>query len=358
MNVPVLEMRDATHVSVNGKEYLFFGGYDYHRLSRHPKVLAAIRETLDKQGLNCSGARVTTGTHRLHLDFEALLSEFLHCAEAVLLPAGYMANLALFEVLATKDYCCFFHPACHPSLKTAMRLGGLPSEALELGRDDIERQIRKCGKKPLIVTDGIYDALPPLRDYHELARRFDGLLLIDEAHCIGVLGENGRGAAEHFKLPPDHLIFTGSLCKGPGVSGGFVAGPASLLHEVRGTCTYSTTSSLTLPLTAAAIASIEILRDRPEMARMLQARALSVKKTLIGAGWDIPLHPGPVIALYPQNEQSERLYKDLKDAGIYPSRVSYYDKPDYFRFALSSVHSDEEIARLTELLICNTETAR
>lgn len=353
MNVPVLKIHDATHVSVNEKDYLFFGGYDYHRLSRHPQVLAAIRETLDKQGLNCSGARVTTGTHRLHLDFESLLAGFLRCEDSALLPAGYMANLALFESLAAGDYYCFYHPDCHPSLHMAMRLSGLPAEALALNLDDIQRQIRKSGKKPLIVTDGIYDTLPPLREYHALAKRFDGMLLIDEAHCIGVLGEKGRGAAEHFELPAEKLILSGSLCKGPGVSGGFVAGPEKIICRVRSSCTYSTTSSVTLPLTAAAIASLKILREHPEMIHSLQRRALAVKEQLIAAGWSLSLHPGPVIALYPQNEQSEKLFNALETAGIYPSRISYYNKPDYFRFALSSAHSDSEIEDLTTVLVRN-----
>lgn len=357
MNVPVLKMRDATHVSVNGKDYLFFGGYDYHRLSRHPKVVAAIRDTLKDQGLNCSGSRVTTGTHQLHLDFESLLADFLGCEAAALLPSGYMANLALFEALSAGNRHYFFHPECHPSLQTAMRLSALPRTPLRENTGENAELIRSRGKSPLIVTDGIYESLPPLREYYTLAESFDGMLLIDEAHALGILGNSGRGAAEHFELPSKRLILSGSLCKGPGVSGGFVAGPGMIIDRVRSSCTYSTTSSVTLPLTAAAIASVKILREHPEMIRALQQRALAVKKQLTEAGWPLPLHPGPVIALYPQAEKSERLFKDLEDAGIYPCRISYYGKPDYFRFALSSAHSDAEIACLTDVLIRNARPA-
>jgi 8-amino-7-oxononanoate synthase len=351
MNDPVLQMTDATHVLWKERNCLFFGGYDYHRLSRHPTILSAIHRTLDSEGLSCSGSRVTTGTHPLHLRFETLMADFLGLPAAVLLPTGYMANLALFEALAWENCHYFFHPDCHPSLRTAMRLSGLPAEALpeNVGAGFIREHGKD--KKPVIVTDGIYETLPPLQDYYELISRTRGYLIIDEAHSLGVLGKRGRGAAEHCELPANSLILTSSLCKGPGVAGGIVAGPEPLIRNIRKTCTYSTTSSPTLPLTAAAIAALEILISTPEMIGKLQERALSVRKILSETGWPIPLHPGPVLTLYPEaREQSEALYASLRDNGIYPSLIRYFEKPEHFRFALSSAHSDEDVHLLLKAL--------
>ncbi len=351
MQTPVLEMTDSLHVRWDDKEYLFFGGYDYHRLSRDPGLVSAAKTALDRFGLNSGGARITTGTHPLHLALEARLSAFFGTEDSAFLPAGFMANLALMEALAGEDYLCYFHPECHPSLTAAIRMSDLPKIAIAESIEDLEAEIAWNEKKPLIVTDGLYGTLPPLPDYLKLAEKYGGLLIIDEAHALGILGKHGRGAAEHFGLKSERILLSGSLSKAAGASGGFVSGPARYLDAVRKTCAYGTTSAAALPLAAAGIAGLDFLSAHTDMIADFRERCLKMKQALAGMGFPVPVIPTPVIGIIvPEADKAAALKEALIKARIYPSLIRYPGKADYFRFALSSAHSDEDIRRLLDVL--------
>jgi 7-keto-8-aminopelargonate synthetase-like enzyme len=351
MPTPVLSPCEKVHIIWNGKRYLFFGGYDYHRLSRHPELADAMVRALDIHGLNCGGSRVTTGNHPLHIELENKLSEFLDTEDTALLPTGYMANIALFEVFSDKDIYCYYHPACHPSLKVALKMSGLPGMEIPADLDLWDAHIRDHGKKPCVITDSVYAELPPLKDYETIVEKYDGALVIDEAHAIGILGEHGRGLVEQLAVSKKHLLITGSLSKAVGVAGGFVSGLAGCVKAVRSTTAYATTSAMPLPTVAAATASLDYLTRNPQLFKLIQQRSLKVKEELRDGGFDIPVNEAPGINIYIEDHQdSKRLAGMLEKAGIYPSYIRYPQKPDYFRFTLSSAHTDEEIDLLINVL--------
>ncbi|MDD3094956.1 MAG: pyridoxal phosphate-dependent aminotransferase family protein [bacterium] len=351
MMVPVLLASDSLHVIWEGKTFLFFGGYDYHRLSRHPEILRAVEESIQSNGLSSGGARITTGTHPLHIALEARLSKFFGTAATAVLPAGYLANLALLDALSGENYLCYFHPDCHPSLKDAIRMSGLPKIAIPSDPEELSAEIAWNEKRPLIISDGVYGTLPPLPDYLRLAERFDGLLIIDEAHALGILGKRGRGAAEHFFLKSPRIILSGSLGKALGAAGGFVSGPKSYIDAVLKTCAYGTTSALSLPLAAAAIAALDYLDANAAMMADFRKRCVKTKKDLNAMGYNVPVIPTPVIGIsMPDAAGTDALKNSLIGAGIYPSLIRYPGKNDYFRFALSSRHGEEHISRLIEAL--------
>ncbi|MDX9777551.1 MAG: pyridoxal phosphate-dependent aminotransferase family protein [bacterium] len=351
MKIPVLQASDPLHVVWEGRDYLFFGGYDYHRLSRDPAILRAAEETLHRHGLSSGGARITTGTHPLHLALEARLSSFLGTEDSSVLPAGYLANLALFEALSTEDFLCYFHPECHPSLKTAIRMSGLPRIAIPPDPEELGAEIAWNEKRPLIVSDGVYGSLPPLPEYLSLAERYNGMLVVDEAHALGILGKHGRGAAEHFGLKSERIILSGSLGKAVGAAGGFLSGPKRYIDPVRNTCSYGTTSALSLPLASAAIAALDYLAANSAMIAGFRKLCIKTKKALLAMGYPVPPIPTPVISIsMPDMNTSEALKNVLVDAGIYPSLIAYPGKKDYFRFALSSRHRESDIRLLLEVL--------
>ncbi len=351
MSTPVLQPVDLVYIIWNDKKYLFFGGYDYHRLSQHPKVKQSVKESTDKFGLNCGGSRVTTGNHPLHNQLENTISDFLKTESTALLPTGYMANLALFEVFADKDIVCYYHPKCHPSLKAAMKMSGLEKHIIPEDMKELDEHIQNHGKKPCIITDGLYSYIPPIQEYAEIVEKYEGALVIDEAHAIGILGDLGRGAVEYFNISKKHLLITGSLSKAVGVSGGFVSGLTGCVHAIRDTIAYATTSAMPLPMVAAAITSLELLQENTELITDLQQRSLKAKQYLFDLGYDVPVIPSPTISINIDNSKKvDKLREMLIDAEIYPSLIRYPEKPDYFRFALSSAHSDEEIEKLLNVL--------
>ena len=351
MTTPVLSPCEKVHIIWNDKRYLFFGGYDYHRMSRNEKLHNVIKQTLDIHGLNCGGSRVTTGNHPLHIELENKITEFLGTEDTALLPTGYMANIALFEVFEDKNIFVYYHPQCHPSLKVALKMSRLPGMEIPEDIDTWHAHIKEHGKKPCVVTDSVYAKLPPLKEYEAVVEKYEGALVIDEAHAMGLLGEHGRGAVEQDHISKKHLLITGSLSKAVGVAGGFVSGLAGCISGIRDTTAYATTSAMPLPTVAAAIASIDHLIENRQIITLLQKRSLKVKRELADQGYDIPVNAAPGINIFIEdNNESDRLAKMLEEAGIYPSFIRYPEKPDYFRFTLSSAHSEEEIDLLVRVL--------
>lgn len=351
MTTPVLSPCETVHIIWNDKRYLFFGGYDYHRLSRNPILKKAMTDALEIHGLNCGGSRVTTGNHPLHIELENSITDYLGMEDTALLPTGYMANIALFEVFSDKNLHVYYHPKCHPSLKVALKMSGLPGSEIPEDIQAWDAQIREHGRKPCVVTDSVYAQLPPLKDYEAIVEKYDGALVIDEAHALGLLGEHGRGAVELFDISKKHLLVTGSLSKAVGVSGGFVSGLKGCVSAIRDTTSYATTSAMPLPTVAATIASLKYLKDNPQLIKLIQDRSLRVKKELNDCGYDVPVNAAPGINIFIEDRsESKRLADMLEKAGIYPSYIRYPEKLDYFRFTLSSAHSDAEIDLLVGVL--------
>lgn len=351
MNPPVLQPCEKVHIIWNNKRYLFFGGYDYYRLSQDPSIKKAIIETLELYGLNCAGSRVTTGNHPLHIELENKITEFLQTEDTAILPTGYQANIALFEVFSGKHLHVYFHAECHPSLKVAIKMSGLPNSEIPLNLKVWKKHIEDHGRKPCVVTDSVYAQFPALKDYEAIVEKYEGALVIDEAHAIGLIGEHGRGAVEYFNISKKHLLITGSLSKAAGVAGGFVSGLAGCIAGVRSSTAYATTSAMPLPTVAAANKAIDFFMENPDQIKMLQLRSISVKQKLNDLGYHIPINPAPAInILIDKEEETLALSNKLGKAGIYPSFISYPGKADYFRFTLSSAHSEEQIEKLLGVL--------
>ena len=351
MTTPVLTPCEKVHIIWNDKRYLFFGGYDYHRMSRNEILHEVIKNTLDIHGLNCGGSRVTTGNHPLHVELENKITEFLGTEDTALLPTGYMANIALFEVFEDKNIFVYYHPKCHPSLKVALKMSGLPGSKIPEDMNKWDAHIKEHGRKPCVVTDSVYAQLPPLKEYEAIVNKYEGALVIDEAHALGILGKHGRGGFEQDNIGKKHLLLTGSLSKAIGVAGGFVSGLAGCVAGVRKTTAYATTSAMPLPTVAAAIASIDYLIKNDHLIKLIQKRSLTVKQELADCGYDIPVNASPGINIFIEDKnKSKRLADMLQKAGIYPSYIRYPEKPDYFRFTLSSAHSDTEVEKLISVL--------
>jgi 8-amino-7-oxononanoate synthase len=351
MTTPILQPIDLVHIIWNNKRYLFFGGYDYHRMSKNPKLHEAIKQTLETQGLSCGGSRVTTGNHPLHIELENKITEFLGTEDTALLPTGYMANIGLFEVFEGKHIYCYYHPQCHPSLKVAIKMSGLPSMVIPSDLNKWDAHIKDHGRRPCVITDSVYAELPPLKDYEAIVEKYEGALVIDEAHAIGLLGEHGRGLVEQLNISKKHLLITGSLSKAVGVAGGFVSGLAGCVAGVRKTTAYATTSAMPLPTVAAAIASLDYLNNNKDLITLIQERSLKVKQELKNYGYDIPINAAPGINIFIEDkDESKQLADMFEKAGIYPSFIRYPEKPDYFRFTLSSAHEDWQVERLLDVL--------
>jgi len=359
--VPVLQPIDRTYVLWKGKRYHFFGGYDYHRLSSHPDVVKALQTAGSRYGISTGGSRTTTGTHPLHLQLEKALAQFFDTESSVVLPSGYLSNLALLQVISSQYDLFFIDENAHPSLMDAILLTRKnPILFRHCQGKHLHSLIRKHHSSkaiPLIITEGtnnIGSDLAPLNEYLHIAEKHNGQLMVDDAHAAGVLGKTGKGSWEEARISRDRILQTGTLSKAFGIYAGFITGNEELTKKIKDKSNiFQGSSALPLPLCAAAICSISILSQNPHLIIRLQNKSRSIKTKLRSLGLDIPISPTPVIALTISSKKKVRILKNvLLDHKIYPSFIRYPTAPEggYFRFALSSAHTDVQLEYLYQAI--------
>lgn len=355
---PELQFIDRTKVLHDGRPCLFFGSADYHRLSSHPEVLRAAMEACASGGLRSGGSRTTTGNHPAHVRLEAATAAFLGTAESAICSNGYLANTVALEAVA-RDFQRFFIDAgAHASVKVGADC--LPREQVHLFRhadpEHLEKEYRthlRPGERPLLLTDGVAfgdGGIPPLAAYWEIVRNEGGMLMVDDAHGMGVVGRTGKGSVEEALLPAQACLLTGSYAKAFGVYGGILAGPAGLFGQVvERSRTFTGATPLPPHLAAAALRAIELLQENPEMITGLRARTFRARERLRAMGLPSCDSPAPILSVTHMDEaKNERLRAILVRHGIYPTFSNYPGCPagGHFRFALSSLHSESDVEGL------------
>jgi 8-amino-7-oxononanoate synthase len=261
----------------DGQPLLDVAGNDYLALSRHPAVVAAAAEAAGRYGAGSTGSRAVTGTTDLHLELEDALAAHLGSAAALVLSSGYLANLAAVTSLSGPGTLVVSDAANHASLVDACRLSRARVVVVPSG--DVaaaERALRdRPEERALLVTDAVFSASGALADLpalHAAARRTGALLVVDEAHSVGVVGPDGRGALSAAGLAgaPD-VVVTATLSKALGSQGGVVLGPAAVRdHLVDTARAFLFDTALAPPSAAAALAALRLvdaervaaLRDR------------------------------------------------------------------------------------------------
>jgi 8-amino-7-oxononanoate synthase len=351
---PKLLFTDPTHVEYEGRTLLFFGGIDYHRLSWHPVVIEALREAAGRYGLSPTGSRSTTGNHPLYCELEDAVADFFAAESAVVFGSGYLANTILLQAIARGCDVLFIDEQSHASIADAIAGSGKETVTFaHLDHDDLASKARRhvaAGQRPLLLTDGVFPArgeIPPLARYAEMMERYGGMIVVDDAHGVGVVGASGKGSTEVAGIPAETYYRTGTLSKGFGVFGGIITGSAEIVGRIHEhSQAFIGSTGLPLPLAAAAIASVSYLKNNPEMIRGLQDRSLRLKADLRRLGFDIPSSPAPIISItFGDERKNENLRALLTKSGIYPPFNRYPGAPagGHFRFALASAHSDEQI---------------
>lgn len=354
-----LRQVDLTRVEWRGRRWLYFGGCDYFRLSRHPRVIAAAREALETHGFGVAASRLTTGNHPLFAELEAWLARFFRAERALLVDSGYATNPIVARALAGDVTHAFIDARAHASLRDAAADPGC--EVVEFQHrnpDDLRRRLRQlpARARPLILTDGVFShdgSLAPLAAYLELLPKA-GRLLVDDAHGVGTLGKHGRGTLEECGVRDPRIICTGTLSKALGSFGGFVLGNRALIDRiVTSSRWFGASTPIPLPAAAAALAAGQLIEGDQLMRARLRANTAKLKATAHAAGFAVPDSPAPMIGVVlPEPATNAHLRRALLARGVYPSHIRYPGGPPdgYFRFAISSEHRPEELDRLAGAL--------
>jgi 8-amino-7-oxononanoate synthase len=354
---PELTFVGRTGVLFEGRELTFFGGNDYHRLSRHPEVVQALIDGALRYGLNPSGSRVTSGNHPLYLQLEAKIATFLGTEAATLLPAGYMSNAALLDAIVEEFTVLFVDEKAHPSLREAAAQSG--RRVVAFRHADLEDLAARCAEilqtadRPLLLTDGVAantGDMAPLAAYLEILRPWDGRVHVDDCHGLGVLGATGKGSWEAAGISREGTYQAGTLSKAFGSFGGLVAGSDALIQSLRTrSMGFVGSTPMPLPVAAAALRSLELLTAAPEMISQLAERVLTFKAFLRSQGFRAATGASPICSVTFFDEARNRiLFQLLLENGIYPSFINYPGCPPggHFRFTLSGAHTEEQLNAL------------
>ena len=360
---------------------LAFCSNDYLGLAGDPRLAAALADGAARWGTGSGASHLVSGHGAAHAALEALLAEWLApCVPggtALGLCTGYMANLALVTALGDGQATLFSDKLNHASLIDAARLARAEVQRYPHARiDRLADQLARCDTPlKLIVTDAVFSMdgdIAPLPEILALAERHDAWVIVDDAHGLGVLGEQGRGSLAHFGLASERLILMGTLGKAVGVAGAFVfAHPVIVDWLVQTARPYIYTTAAPPAIAHATAASLAIVRSAEGDARraVLRERIAQLRSgldALIAAhpsrGWQLPPSDTPIQPLVVgDNEAALRLSAHLESRGLWVTAIRPPTVPPgtaRLRITLSAAHSPDDVQQLIDTLTDAVEPPR
>ncbi len=354
-----LRQIDRTYVIWRERRLSYFAGCDYFRLASHPEVLSAVKEGLDRCGLNVAASRITTGNHPLFTELESALAKFFGAPAALLTGNGYATNPVVVQALGGEFSHILIDTNAHVSQRDAVKFfAGKVMNFKHRDAVDLARKLRKLGGKsrPLVMTDGMFSRdgeIAPLPQYLK-ALPANGMLLVDDAHAAGLLGATGKGTPEYCNVSRKRIIQAITLSKAFGCYGGAILCDARTKAKLAGhSHMFAGSTPMPLPLAFAAMRSMEILRQDPGLRCRLTHNVNYIKSALRAVGRPVANTPSPIASIVPASAAETKKFRaKLLSREIFPSFIRYPGGPEggYFRFVVSSQHSMEQVSELVAAL--------
>lgn len=310
----------------DGKEVLNFCANNYLGLSNHPALIEAAKKGLDSHGYGVSSVRFICGTQDLHKQLEASIARFFGTEDTILYAACFDANGGVFEPLLTEDDAIISDALNHASIIDGVRLCKAKryryanADMADLEKQLIEAQ-NQCYR--LIVTDGVFSMdgnVAPLDKIYKLAEKYNAMIMVDESHSAGVVGETGRGVTERYNLRGKVEIITGTLGKAfGGAIGGFTTGKKEIIDMLRQRSRpYLFSNSLPPMVAAAGIKMFEMMDETNDLQEKLHANTAYFVEQMKAAGFDIKPTESAICAVMLYDAKlSQEVAARLLDEGIY-----------------------------------------
>lgn len=362
---------DAT-VLLEGRELINFSSYNYLALANDPRVKAAAKKAIDDFGTSTGSGRSITGEVDLHQTFEQELSETLGTEDAVVSVGGYSTNAFAIGYLCRSQDLIIYDELIHNSALSGCKLAG--SRRFSFPHNDYEalenilREHRQKYERVLILVEGVYSMdgdIPDLPRLLEIKNRHKALLMVDEAHSMGVIGSRGLGVTDYFQIPGHEIdILYGSMSKAFGTCGGYVAGAKPLITILKyyapGVLLYG--AAPTPANTAAGLETLRIMKSQPELAQRVQANATYFIEKAKAAGLNTynSKDSGVVPIMTRDSELALWLSAELFNQGICTFPMLYPIVPrdkSRLRFFFNTNHTREQIDYTLDCLVKNLRVA-
>ncbi len=305
-HIRTIESPQGAWLVVDGQKVLNFCSNNYLGLANHPRLVKAAKTALDHYGVGPAAVRSIAGTMVLHLELESRLAAFKGVEAALTFQSGFNANLAAIPALVGKGDGVYSDELNHASIIDGCRLSGAkivryPHTDAQGLRQAIEEHKGENFNRSLIISDGVFSMdgdIAPLDEIYAVAHEFGYLLMVDDAHGEGVLGNGGRGIVDHFSLHGKVDIEVGTLSKAFGVVGGAVTGNQVIIDWLRQRGRpFLFSSAMTAPDVAACLAAIDLLEESSELVEQLWENTKYFKGQMEQLGFDTGLSSTPIVPI-------------------------------------------------------------
>lgn len=349
--------QDAVITIEGGKEVINFCANNYLGLSSHPEVVQAAKDTMDTHGFGMSSVRFICGTQDIHKELESKIADFYNTEDTILYAAAFDANGGVFEPLFSKEDAIISDSLNHASIIDGVRLCKAARYRYENNNmQDLEKQLQKANENgarfKIIVTDGVFSMdglVAPLDEICDLADKYDALVMIDEAHATGFIGENGIGTLEEKGVLGRIDIITGTLGKAlGGAMGGYTTGKKEIIEMLRQRSRpYLFSNSLAPAIVGATIKVLEMISKDDSLRNKVKENTRYFKKGVKDAGFDIIDGDAAIVPVMLYDAKlSQTMANKLLEEGIYVIGFFYPVVPKgkaRIRVQLSAAHEKEHL---------------
>jgi len=357
INLRTIESPQGAWITVDGSRVLNLCSNNYLGMANHPQLKEAASRAIDQYGVGPAAVRTIAGTMVLHTELEQKLARYKRVEAAISFQSGFNSNLATIPTLVGKDDLIFSDELNHASIIDGCRLSGAPIIRFEhCNPSSLEQKLKDThpeGTEPrsLIITDGVFSMdgdIAPLPPLVELAEKYNAMIMVDDAHGEGVLGEGGRGAVDHFKMHGRVDVEVGTLSKAFGVVGGFVAGKKIIIDHLRQKGRpFLFSSALTPADVAACSAAVDILESSDALVQRLWSNTDYFKKKMRKAGFDTGSSQTPITpVLLGDVKVAQEFSRLLFREGVFAMAIGYPTVPmgkARIRAMISATHSESDL---------------
>ena len=367
-NVSFDAVLSPTEAMIKDQPVLLLGTNNYLGLTYDPAVIAKAVEATELYGTGTTGSRIANGSYDGHKQLERALAGFYNRKYGMVFSTGYQANLGILSTLAGKDDHLILDADSHASIYDGARLGHAQVTRFRHNSpEDLANRLRRLDGTPgdkVIVVEGIYSMLgdtAPLREFAAVKREYaNTYLVVDEAHSLGVLGENGRGLAEAAGVEEDVDFVVGTFSKSLGGVGGFCVSDAEGFDILRVvTRPYMFTASLPPGVIAATLEALHQVQTRPGLRRQLSENANRLYNGLAALGFTVGPEPSPVVStVMPSPEAAFAFWSRLLHAGLYTNVSLPPATPKGLALLRSSVSAAHTSAQIDHAIAMFAEAGR
>ena len=346
-------------VVMGGRRLIMLGSNNYLGLTNHPKVKEAAIEAIRKYGTGCAGSRFLNGTLGIHEELEGRLAAFMRKEAAIAFSTGFQTNLGAISALVGKDDVVAIDKSDHASIIDGCRLSfGELRKFKHNDAGDLDRVFSQGnGRGKLVVVDGVFSMEGDIADLPrivEVAKSHGARVMVDDAHGIGVLGEGGRGTAEHFGLEDEVDVVMGTYSKSLASIGGFVVASKEVINYIKHHARALIFSASPPPASVASvIAALDIIEKEPERRVRLWENTLKMQKGLKGMGYDIGDTETPVVPVVVGEDMTAFIMNNmLQEAGVFVNPVVSPATPPgraLIRTSYMATHTSEQLDLVLEV---------